>query len=136
MFRTTSMPAAGLSVLAGDLRVGDRIVLDFGDVVSVLDITPSGNYLSVTVSDGVRHVETLPFHRLIPVELAEAAAEPVPVWKRVLRRGLPWWAVAVVAALACWVFQTPPTGGTLLVIVACWLFGCLAMVTTPEEPVR
>ena len=132
MFRTTPLPKFGLAILPRDLVKQDRIELGDLGAVLVIDVQDAGDFVFVTVSDGVRLVTTVRLHKLVPVPwFAASVARDLRAFRSVFR-GLPWFVLAGIVGLAAGLAHAPFLGGQWAAIVVLWLVGCIRMATTPE----
>lgn len=129
MNRSTPMPENGLAKLADDLTWRDVIVDDEGTQWLIINVRRHDDVVTVLTRDGRGHTGMAAFHRLNPVRVLVLDE---PSWPRVLLRGLPWFGIALVAALGVLAVGAPLTGGVGVVIVIAWLVGSVAMVTTPR----
>lgn len=132
MSMATPMPSGGLHILPRDLQKQDRIELPTVGAVLVLDVVDGGDFVWVTVSDGVRLVTTVRLHKRVPVRWFSGTVAREARVLRAVMRGLPWFALAIVVALMASYAGAPVWGGQIAAVIVLWLVGCVRMATTPE----
>lgn len=132
MSMATPMPSGGLYILPRDLQEQDRIELPDIGAVLVLDVQDAGEFVFVTVSDGVRLVTTVRLHKRVPVPWFSATVARDLRGVRAVMRGLPWFVLAIVVAVLSTYAGAPLWGGQVAAVIVLWLIGVLRMATTPE----